>query len=45
VREWLAEASAAGLYKPRRSTTRNNALGVLVVCLNQATNDRLLQTG
>ena len=41
VREWLAEASAAGVYKPK---TLNNALGVLVVCLNQATNDRLLQT-
>ncbi|MBA3747742.1 MAG: hypothetical protein H0W96_09670 [Solirubrobacterales bacterium] len=41
VREWLAEASQAGEYKPK---TLNNALGVLVVCLNQAADDRLLQT-
>jgi integrase len=41
VREWLAEASRAGIYKPK---TLNNALGVLVVCLNQAADDRLLQT-
>lgn len=41
VREWLAEASRAGIYRPK---TLNNALGVLVVCLNQAADDRLLQT-
>jgi hypothetical protein len=41
VREWLAEASEADVYKPK---TLNNALGIFVVCLNQATNDRLLQT-
>lgn len=41
VREWLAEASASGLYSPK---TLNNALGVLVVCLNTAADDRLIQT-
>ena len=41
VREWLAKLSQAGRYKPK---TLNNALGVLVVCLNQACDDRLLQT-
>ena len=41
VREWLAKASQEGAYKPK---TLNNALGVLVVCLNQAADDRLLQT-
>ena len=41
VREWLANTSQEGNYKPK---TLNNALGVLVVCLNQAADDRLLQT-
>jgi len=41
VREWLAKSSQDATYKPK---TLNNALGVLVVCLNQAADDRLLQT-
>lgn len=41
VREWLAKLSQAGRYKFK---TLNNALGVIVVCLNQACDDRLLQT-
>lgn len=39
IREWLAEAAESGIYAPK---TLNNALGVLVVCLNQAAGDRVL---
>lgn len=39
VRAWLGEMAEAGVYAPK---TLNNALGAMVVCLNEATADRLL---
>jgi integrase len=39
VRDWLVESDEAGDYS---SKTLNNSLGVLVTCLNQAAEDRLI---
>ncbi len=39
VREWLVDCDESGLYSPKLI---NNALAVLVTCLNQAAEDRLI---